>query len=69
MLGKEKYRITDKDLCKIIEERYGFLVGTFHLLDKQQTTKILHELRSLEGVTILQLARVTGVSKFIVEKA
>jgi len=65
----EKYRVTDSELSGIIEEKYGITAGSFHLLDKQRKNGILREIKALEGVTIRQLVRVTGTSKFIVEKA
>ena len=38
-------------------------------VDKQRKNGILREIKALEGITIRQLVRVTGTSKFIVEKA
>jgi hypothetical protein len=65
---EERLRITDEDINKLLEEKYGVKKGLFHLLDRKEMDMILKNLKSLEGVTIRQLARVTGVSKFIVEK-
>lgn len=48
---EEKIRVTDKELYRIINEKYGVLVGTFHLFDRQHKNKILHELKEIEEVT------------------
>jgi hypothetical protein len=66
---EEKFRVTDNELQKIIEEKYGLSVGPFHLLERQRKDEILHELKAINGVTIRQLVRVTGASKFVVKKA
>lgn len=66
---KEKIKTTDSELQKIIEEEYKIVKGTFHLIDRQRKNRILHELKVIEGVTIRQIVRVTGTSKFVVEKA
>lgn len=66
---KERHRISDEKLLKLIEEKYGVKKGFFHLLKRQEIDMILKELKSMEGVTIRQLVRVMGVSKYKVEKA
>lgn len=66
---KERHRISDYKAIQIIEENYGVKKGLFHLLERQERDMILKKLKSIDGVTIRQLARVTGVSKYIVEKA
>lgn len=66
---EERHRIADNELIRFIEEKYGVKKGLFHLIERQEKDKILRELKSIEGVTIRQLVRVTGASKFTVEKA
>lgn len=66
---KERHRISDDEIIKLIEEKYKVKKGTFHLLKKQEMVMILKNLKAINGVTIRQLARVTGVSKYMVEKA
>ena len=66
---EEKHRIADDELIKLIEEKYEVKKGFFHLLEREEMDRILKKLKKKNGITIRQLARVTGVSKFMVEKA
>ncbi|SNS17964.1 REP element-mobilizing transposase RayT [Anaerovirgula multivorans] len=66
---EERHRITDKEIIKLIEEEYGVKKGLFHLLGRQEKEMILKNLKEINGITIRQLARITGVSKYMVEKA
>lgn len=66
---EEKRRITDEEIIKIIKEQYKIEKGMFHLMDRKKLDEALKSLKSINGVTIRQIVRVTGVSKFIVEKA
>lgn len=66
---KERHRIADDEILKLIEEKYGVKKGFFHLLEREEIDKILKDLKAINGITIRQLVRVTGVSKYKVEKA
>ncbi|SNS31279.1 REP element-mobilizing transposase RayT [Anaerovirgula multivorans] len=66
---EERHRIDDEEIIKLIEEKYGVKKGFFHLLGRQEKEMILKNLKEINGITIRQLARVTGVSKYMVEKA
>ncbi len=66
---EERHLIGDDDLIKLIEVNYGVKKGFFHLLGRTKMDMILKDLKANKGVTIRQLARVTGVSKYMVEKA
>ena len=66
---EEKHRVTDEEIIKLIEEKYRVRKGFFHLLKREEKDMILKNLKAINGVTIRQLVRVTGVSKFLVEKA
>lgn len=66
---KERHRIADDEIIKLIEEKYGVKKGYFHLVEKQEMDMILKNLKGINGVTIRQIVRVTGVSKYMVEKA
>lgn len=66
---EERCRIVDEELNKLVEERYGVKKGLFHLVGNEERDVILKELKAINGVTIRQLVRVTGISKFIIEKA
>ena len=66
---KEKHRLTDEEIIKMIREKYKVEQGMFHLMDRKELDAILKHLKSMNGITIRQLVRVTGISKFIIEKA
>ncbi len=66
---KERHRIADEEVIKILEGRYGVKKGFFHLLERTEMDAILRSIKAVNGVTIRQLVRVTGASKFTVEKA
>ena len=66
---EERHRLSDEDIIKLIEEKFRVKKGFFHLLKREEKDRILKNLKGINGVTIRQLARVTGVSKYMVEKA
>jgi REP element-mobilizing transposase RayT len=66
---EDRHRIGDEEILKLIEEKYKVKKGFFHLLERSEMNMILRDLKSINGITIRQLVRVTGVSKFTVEKA
>ena len=66
---KEKHLLTNEEIIKMIREKYKVEQGMLHLMDRKELDAILKNLKSMNGITIRQLVRVTGISKFIVEKA
>lgn len=66
---EERHRLSDDEIIKLIEEKYGIKKDHIHLMGRQEMDRILKDLKAINGVTIRQLARVTGVSKYMVEKA
>lgn len=67
MENKIYNRISDEDLNKIIEEKYGIKYGIFNLADRNTKKLIIKELKQTDGVSIRQIVRVTGLSKYHVE--
>ena len=66
---QETKRFTDEEVREIISEKYGVIPGKFLLLDKEEQNIILKNIKAIKGTTIRQVARVTGTSKYMVEKA
>jgi len=64
-----RHRIVDEEIIKLIEDRYRVKKGYFHLLERTERDMILRNLKAVKGVSIRQLMRITGVSKFMIEKA
>ena len=66
---EERHRYSDEEVMQFIEEHYGVKGGFIHHLESEKTDSILKDLKATKGVTIRQLARLTGVSKYRVERA
>ncbi len=66
---EERHRLSDEEVKKMIEKQYGIKGGFFHNMERQEMNIILKNLKATKGVTIRQLARITGASKYMVEKA
>ncbi|MDW7738966.1 MAG: transposase [Bacillota bacterium] len=66
---KEIHRYSDEEILKAIEEKFGVKKDSFHLLEQTEMSKVLSYMKLIDGVTIRQLAEITGVSKYRVEKA
>lgn len=66
---EERHRMSDEEVIKLIEEKYEVKRGFLHLLERQKRDIILRYLKMINGITIRQLVRITGVSKAMVEKA
>jgi len=66
---EERHRLSDEEVKKMIEKQYGIKSGFFHNMERQEMNIILKNLKATKGVTIRQLARITGASKYMVEKA
>jgi len=64
----EQHRLTDNFVIKIIKDKYGIDIGQTDLIKKQEMDKILKNLKAINGITIRQISRVTGISKYWVEK-
>lgn len=60
----ERMKLTDEKLGEIIKE-FGDLdsVSDIHNLDEKRRNKLLRELKEIEGVSVLQISRVTGINR------
>ncbi|MGV8148214.1 MAG: REP-associated tyrosine transposase [Alkaliphilus sp.] len=65
---EEKHRIRDGDLHKLMEEKYGVKKGSFHLLRSKEKNDVLRDLKKINATTIRQIVRVTGATKYRVER-
>lgn len=64
-----KHKVLDQEIISIVKSTYGVESTSLHLLEKDQVNVILRHLKSIDGVSIRQIARVTGMKKNIVERA
>ncbi|KUO51279.1 MAG: hypothetical protein APF76_17515 [Desulfitibacter sp. BRH_c19] len=66
----EKQPLTDKELQKIIESLTNSSSPTsIKHMEKAQRLEILKEIKSLEGVTVRQISRITGLGRYIIANA
>jgi putative transposase len=65
----ETRRYSDEALLNYIMENYGAGKSSFQSLQESDLGMIIGGLKEIDGVTIRQIVRVTGISKYKVEKA
>ncbi len=68
-IGTERIMLSDDRIRDIVIEKYGIEDGSLEGIEKERQTEILRELKSINGISIRRLARATGLTKFVVEKA
>ncbi|MBK5252467.1 MAG: transposase [Peptostreptococcaceae bacterium] len=66
---KHKHKVSDQEIIGIVKSTYGVENTSVDLLEKDKKNLILRYLKTIDGVSIRQIARVTGVKKNIVERA
>lgn len=63
---EEKYRVSDSEVREYVT-RFGlFNINELQQLEKSRRNEVIRALKSIEGVTIRQLTRVTGISKSVI---
>lgn len=63
---EEKMRLSD-DTVKRYLTRFGILnKKEFQELGKERRNKIIYEMKSIDGITIRQISRITGISKSVI---
>ncbi|MEA4848828.1 MAG: transposase [Clostridiaceae bacterium] len=69
MENNEKVKISDTELRKQLIESGIINLNEFRQLEKSHRDKLLKKLKSVKGVTIRQLSRITGISKGVIERS
>ncbi len=64
----EKIRVSDSKIRAILLQQGVSDTNQLLKLEKQKRNKIIKTLKSLEGVTIRQLSRITGISKSAIDR-
>ncbi len=64
----EKIRLTDNEVRKYFEKLDIENIRELQQLEKSKRNAIIREIKAIEGVTIRQLSRITGVSKSIIDR-
>ena len=63
---EEKARVPDSEIRVILAEQGVPDANRLQRLDRQKRDEIIRVLKSVEGVTVRQLARITGISKSVI---
>lgn len=67
--GTERIIFSDERIRGMIAARYGVEDGDLSKIEKERQAEIIRELKAVNGISIRRLARASGLTKFIVEKA
>ncbi|MCL7749234.1 transposase [Halalkalibacter alkaliphilus] len=65
---KDKVRLSDNEVIYYMSELGVSNSSVLQQMDKENRNDILRELKKLEGVSLRQLSRVTGVSKSVIQR-
>lgn len=66
---QEKTVVKDQDIFKYLHHIGITSISQLQQLGKEQRDDVLRRLKEREGVTIRQLARITGISKSVIDRA
>ena len=66
---EERKRLLDSDVREYLMQLGISSISVIQNLQKDQRDEIIREIKSIDGVSIRQLSRVTGISKSIIERA
>ena len=65
---EEKVRLSDDEVREYIAKLGLVSINTLQQLDRDRRDAIIRKLKKLEGVTVRQLSRVTGISKSVIDR-
>jgi REP element-mobilizing transposase RayT len=65
---EEKVRVSDSELRDKFEQLGIINISEFKQIEKNKRNDILKNLKSMEGVTVRQLSRITGISKSVINR-
>ncbi|KJS84537.1 MAG: transposase, partial [Peptococcaceae bacterium BICA1-8] len=65
---EERLRVNDDDI-KLHFARLGVVnISDLHQLERSQRNQLIKVMKSMEGVTIRQLSRITGIGKSVIDR-
>lgn len=65
---RERANLSDKDLMNYLKEEGITNISELQRLKKEERDDIIKKIKIMEGVTIRQLARITGISKSVIDR-
>ena len=66
--NRERIKVSDKELLDYLEQLGIDNSSELQRTDKNERDKVISDLKNIPGVSIRQLARITGIPKHIIEK-
>lgn len=66
--NRERIKVSDKELLDYLEQLGIDNSSKLQRTDKNERDKVISDLKNIPGVSIRQLARITGIPKHIIEK-
>ena len=65
---EERFKVSDDEVRKFFSD-YGLINMTqLQQLEKSKRNEIIREVKSIKGVTVRQLSRITGISKSVIDR-
>jgi REP element-mobilizing transposase RayT len=65
---EEKTRLSDNEVREFLATLGTQSISEFQQLDRDKRNEIIRKLKSIEGVTIRQLSRITGLAKSVIDR-
>ena len=64
----EKMRVTDEEVFASLAEINIYNISQLAQLEKSQRNEIIKSMKSIDGITIRQISRITGVPKSVIQR-
>lgn len=65
---KEKTIVTDKGIIEYLNRIGIGCISQLQQLNKEQRDEVIRKMKKIEGITIRQIARMTGISKSVIDR-
>lgn len=65
--SEEKIKLSDQELFEVLN-KYNIDINQIYELCREERNKIIRRIKKINGVTIRQISRITGLSKSLIDK-
>lgn len=65
---KENMSLSDQEIIKYLSDTGVASISELQRLEKSQRDDVIRRMKGLQGVTVRQLARITGISKSVIDR-
>jgi hypothetical protein len=65
---REKVIVSDQEIMKYLSEMGITTISQLQRLNKKQRDNVIRKMKEKDGITIRQLARITGISKSVIDR-